>query len=171
MPWVEVMEGPGLRWFGKEKGGGWRYNHKVPVWDSEGWRIQQVGPCWVFFAKIGEKVRRREDDTVPIMGSILEALMCEPFGIGEPCRPRKSALRPEKIRKISEDHEHDTKISEDHKHVTKISEDNEHVTKISENSVDFEHGLQVSLSKLQVSLSSESELGASTSYNRSPTSQ
>ena len=67
--WVEVQEGPGLRWF--EVGGGWRYNHWYgKVWKEEGgWRWVQDGPCWKYHVKHTGK-RQREEPPLPMAGSL-----------------------------------------------------------------------------------------------------
>ena len=87
--WIEGPEGPGLRWFFPEDGGGWRYNSSEgKIWKPEGgWRmVDDGGPCWKWHIKHTGK-RQREEEPPPLTGSLLEEVMTKANGIGEPPSP------------------------------------------------------------------------------------
>ena len=88
--WIEVQQGPGLRWF--DVGGGWRYNHWCgKIWKEEGgWRWVNDGPCWKYHVKHTGK-RKREEPPLPMGESLLESAMTQAEGgIGEPPQPGPS---------------------------------------------------------------------------------
>ena len=99
--WVEVQEGPGLRWFDGDVGGGWRFNHWYgKIWKEEGgWRWVQDGPCWKYHVSHTGK-RKREDPPLPMGESLLEAAMTQAVGIGEPPNPQP-AVKRQRVRLIT----------------------------------------------------------------------